>query len=226
MSIIQSIIGSSFIQASNWIYPPPGDLYPVSGNYQMLTSAPLVVTGYYEASSISAPTLGLWRQTFNGMALDGSNLDSNFPGSYTQVQSLADPYVGFGNAPDRNQQFTMEFTGYFKPTNTSNFVFEMAIDDYAYMWIGQNAVSGYTVSNAVIAANNADVVTSGAIPLIADKYYPVRIIYTENTGNHNCTVWSGWNGTTLLNNQQSATSGQFYYDNGQPIDFPNTGLII
>ena len=226
MSIIQSIIGSSFIwAASGWLYPPPGDQYPVAGNYQMLAGAPVPILGYYEASSLSAPTLGMWRRTFPGMALDGSGMDTNFPSSYSEAQSMADPYVGFGDNGDVNQGFTMEWTGYFKPTNTSNFVFEIAVDDYAYMWIGQDALTP-TIENALLAANNSDAVTTGAVPLIQDKYYPVRIRYTENSGNHNCTVWSGWNGTTLLNNQQSAASGQFYYDNGQPIDFPGTGLII
>lgn len=229
MSIIQSIIASSYVQSGNgssWIYPPIGQNYPVTGTYHLLTSSPLIIAGYYEGSSIAAPTLGLWRRTFSGMAIENTSMDPNFPGTYSQVQSLADQYVGFGSDNDVATQFTMEWTGYFKPTTTSNFVFEMNVDDYSMMWIGQDAVSGFTPSNSIITCNNNQVATSGAIPLIADKYYPVRIRYTENQGGHNCTVWSGWNGTTLANNIYTAASGQFFYDNGQPIDFPSTGLVI
>jgi hypothetical protein len=51
-------------------------------------------------------------------------------------------------------------------------------------------------------------------------------IFTDTMGAHNCSIWSGLNGTSLEHNQQSAATGQFFYDiNTANSAFPGSGLI-
>ena len=122
-------------------------------------------------------------------------------------------------------------TGYFKPAVTGDFVFSMFVDDYASMWIGANARAGsFAVNNVAINANN-NRVDSLAYTMTAGKYYPVRIMYTEISGGHNLTIWSGLNNTVLQNQDNSAATGQFYFDgnnsNGGYLgEFASIGLIV
>lgn len=112
-----------------------------------------------------------------------------------------------------------------KPAQTGDFVFRMFVDDYAMMWIGNTAVSGFNANNAIIKANNADW-GSLRYTLTADKYYPVRIIYSENQGGHNCAIWSGLNDTVMQHNAATASTGQFWHDQSSGFGtFPQSGLI-
>jgi hypothetical protein len=227
MSILQAIIASiagAGAGPGGWLYPPPGNGYPVSIIEQTGTLKP-AVSGYYEASSVGTPSLGLYRRTHSGQAFGGDYAqDSNFPSSYTVVQNLNDPAVGFANDMDNATGFTMEWMGYFRPAVNGNFVFAAQVDDYFAMWIGQDAVSGFNASNAILKVdNNFD--SAGAYPLLANKYYPVRLRFVEGSGAHNCTIWSGLSGASPNHNQNSAATGQFFYDPTSVMLFPGTGLI-
>lgn len=233
MSIIQSFIASSYAgdfgpPPPNWMYPPIGNNYPAIAGVAGANQPAIAVSGYYEASSLATtPNLGLWRFTYdNQQALDASyQIDSNFPNGYNQVQSMPDQFVGFGFDLDVATSFTMQWLGYFKPAQSGDFVFRMDVDDYAMMWIGQAAVSGFNASNAILQANNSDVSTL-KYTLSADKYYPVRIIYSENQGGHKCCVWSGLNDTVMQHNADTASTGQFWNDQNSGFGtFPSTGLI-
>jgi hypothetical protein len=230
MSIIQSIIGSA-VEVNIPPPPPPPPVYPVPGsNYTTVfgTSAPLIVnpvSGYYEASSVGDnPQVGLWRRAYQGLAVSTGALDPNFPASYTLSESLLDPYVGFGSQADGATNYSMEWIGYFKPAVTGNFVFSANIDDYMYMWIGQNAVSGFTTTYPNYVLENSS--GSNGLAMIAGLYYPVRIRYTEIGGANACDIRFALSGEPLLHNQLNASIGQFYVDgivnNGA---FPASGLI-
>lgn len=230
MSMFQSLIGTAIYSeeggggGSSWIYPPPGNQYPVSiiaqsGEIQS------PISGYYEASSVGTPSLGLYRRTFLGQAFSGDYVqDPDFPATYNIVQNLNDPAVGFGFDLDVATNFTMEWMGYFRPAQSGNFIFSAHVDDFFAMWIGQDAVSGFNASNAILKADNG-FDSSSAYPLLADKYYPVRIRYVENQGGHRCTIWSGLRDTILQHNQNSAATGQFFYDPTFVMGFPGSGLI-
>lgn len=238
MSLIQSIIGSSVGQAAppgpTWNYPPSGNNYPVNYGNAVSASSGGVVSGYYEEISLAGPTLGLWRRTFNGQAIapNGNEMwfTQGFPAA-AAVEEFADTHVGFGNDTDVATNFSVILTGYFKPAVTGDFVFSMFVDDYASMWIGANARAGsFAVNNVAINANN-NRVDSLAYTMTAGKYYPVRIMYTEISGGHNLTIWSGLNNTVLQNQDNSAATGQFYFDgnnsNGGYLgEFASIGLIV
>jgi hypothetical protein len=230
MSILQAIIASIAGAGAGggpggWLYPPIGNAYPVVGPSVTENAEPAVV-GYYEVGSLNTPSLGLYRRTYEGTAFGNDfEQDAGFPGSYTLRENEADTFVGFGFGMDNATNFTMEWLGYFKPAQTGNFVFATQADDYFTMWIGETAVSGFDNTNSIMQVNN-DPGNSLAYPMTADRYYPVRIRFAEYSGAHNCTIWSGLSGTTLAHNQQSAATGQFFYDiNTANSAFPGSGLI-
>jgi hypothetical protein len=59
------------------------------------------------------------------------------------------------------------------------------------MWIGPNASSGYTTSNANLnnAGLHAMVLKTTTVSLTSGQYYPFRIIFGEFTGGDNCTFY-------------------------------------
>lgn len=229
MSIQQAIIASAVGEANtspSWTYPPPGNGYPVfigGVNAMGIVDTP---SGYYE--SLTNPQVGLFRRTYDASAIgfvDSTyTLDPNFPGSYSATQQFADAAVGFASGSDVATNFSMEWLGYFKPASSGNYLFRFIIDDYAMMWIGGTAVSGFDNSNAIIYANNEDV-SCIRQALTADKYYPVRIRYTEGSGAHNCSIGIQKEGGNMNTNQYS-TDGQFFYDASLTNAFPDTGLVV
>lgn len=228
MSVIQTIIGAAVGSSGpSWYYPPPGNMYPQTGPSNDISNF-FISPGYYEESSLlNTPQLGLYRRTYDGTALASDfTISGVFPSGFTEVRTDIDPYVGFGPDFDIATNFTMQWLGYFKPAVSGDFCFGLAVDDYALMWIGDNAVNNVQYGTAVASVNNGDSVPM-LVTLTANKYYPVRIIYTEVTGAHNCSVWSGLNQTTLRHNQDSADTGQFFFDtNAATGVFPGTGLIV
>lgn len=68
-----------------------------------------------------------------------------------------------------------EWFGYFKPLSGDNFNFSMNADDIAHLWIGENAISGYTNENVTLSAAFGYSYTEVPIYLESDTYYPVRI---------------------------------------------------
>lgn len=231
--LIQGIIGSAVGQAAPpgpaWLYPPSGNSYPVSYGSTLSASSGGAVSGYYEEGSLSGPQLGLWRRTFQQ---EGLSSDFQFVVPFPTVspsQEIPDSSVGFGYDVDNFTNFTMSLTGYFKPAQTGDYVFSIDADDYAAMWIGSTSWINTGTGNAIIKANNSRV-DSLAYTLTAGKYYPVRILYTEVSGGHKFTIWSGLNNTVPQHQADSASTGQFYFDGNSSnapylSEFPSTGMI-
>jgi hypothetical protein len=71
---------------------------------------------------------------------------------------------------------TVLYTGYFLATYTGNWTFTLTSDDGAYLWIGSNAVSGYTTDNASTTStyNTMGTITSS---ITAGQYYPIRLLF-------------------------------------------------
>jgi len=205
-------------------YPVPGFNYPLAGGTAIPTNA-FPMAGYYEPSSITNPVVGLWRRTYNGTLLDGTNIGvETFPTGFAQVESQLDTYVGFGQGIDVSTYFTMEWKGYFRPETTADYTFTSNVDDYMFLWIGQNAVSGFNNQYGNYILQNSS--GSDRIPMIAGKYYPVRMRYTELQGGHSCVIAFGISGYPMLNNLENGAIGQFYTDdNTSNGTFPASGLI-
>ena len=106
-------------------------------------------------------------------------------------------------------------TGYFLAPTTDTYTFYTNTDDASYMWIGPDAITGYTHTNAVVKNGGLHGVTevSGTIAMTANIYYPFRVMFGNLTGPGIMTVsWasgtqsktSNWSGKLFYN---SATNG-------------------
>ena len=111
--------------------------------------------------------------------------------------------------------------GYFLPKNTGNYTFFLSSDDASYLWIGDNALEGYTKANALV--NNGGIhgfkEVSGTIALTAGVYYPIRIIYGNQflpSGNPT-QLTLAFNFNTFFSSRTPTPSGWFNVSN------PNVG---
>jgi hypothetical protein len=124
---------------------------------------------------------GLTGEIFNGyhgesMTFTQTNTYNNIFTS-TDFRSLRTATLGnqFNSSQDN---FTVEWFGYFRANITGTWTFFISGDDGTYLWIGTTALTGYTTSNT-IAKNGAH---TGTITMMAGVYYPIRILYGESGG--------------------------------------------
>ena len=140
-------------------------------------------------------TAGLYRTTYSGYFADVVSFFATATATATLVQTtvIEEPISEDGNS------FSMQWLGYFRPSTTETYTFYLNSDDASYMWIGSNAVSGFSTANATV--NNGGlhglVETSGTAALTAGVYYPVRFQYGENGG-----------GDAMFFNYSTATIGK------------------
>jgi Concanavalin A-like lectin/glucanases superfamily/GLEYA domain len=94
-------------------------------------------------------------------------------------------FYNFSSSPNGSMYdfYSWQWTGYFKAPYTDDFVFRVAhIDDAVDLWIGDNAISGFTSQNRITGGfYNADN-TSDPIHMIGGHYYPVRLQFGEASG--------------------------------------------
>jgi len=95
-------------------------------------------------------------------------------------------FYNFSSSPNGSQYdfYSWQWLGYFKAPYTDDFVFRIAnVDDAVDLWVGDNAISGFTSENrttgGLYMANNP----SDPIHMIGGQYYPVRLQFGEASGN-------------------------------------------
>lgn len=131
-------------------------------------------------------TAGLYKRTFAGYhnetpsffatatpATYGSN-----PATSVQITTISEP------SSDDGSNFSVQWLGYFKPTTTETYTLFISSDDGSYLWIGANAISGFTTANANInnGGAHANQERSVTISLTAGVYYPIRMQFGEIGG--------------------------------------------
>jgi len=115
---------------------------------------------------------------YNG-SWSGSDYVANI-GSITEASTT----LGFAIV---HNLYSILYTGYFKADFTGTFTFNLNTDDETYLWIGDYAISGYTTSNRLVysyVGSNG----SGSISLTNGQYYPIRILYGQNTSSAYCNL--------------------------------------
>jgi hypothetical protein len=93
---------------------------------------------------------------------------------------------------------TVLYTGYLLGTYTGDWTFTLTGDDSSYLWIGTNAVSGYTTVNRTAFANYNTVGTV-TVAITAGEYYPVRLLYGNGPS-------AGYLNLTYAHTGQTATN--------------------
>ena len=114
-------------------------------------------------------------------------------------------FTQFGGG-DSLQQYSWQFIGRFRAPYTDDFSFSTWSDDASYLWLGDNAITGYTTANAIVqngGSHGNNIASSDPVSLNSGDYYPIRIQYGQGGGaavlsvayssntETNITNWSG-----------------------------------
>ena len=160
----------------------------LSGTSQASASAAstwLSSNGYW-TNWVQPYSAGLFKTTYSGYFNDvvsffatatpqafGAN-----PATSVQTTAISEP------GTDDGSSFSCQWLGYFKPTTTETYTFFTSSDDASYAWIGNNAITGFTTTNAIVKNGglHGNTEQSGTIALTAGVYYPIRIQFGELSG--------------------------------------------
>jgi hypothetical protein len=155
---------------------------------------------------------GLFKTTYSGYFADNvsffatatsASVGGN-PATSVQTTVISEP------ATDDGSNFSVQWLGYFKPTTTQTYTFFTNSDDASYVWVGANALSGFTTGNAVVnnGGAHADQERSGSAALTAEIYYPIRIQFGEAGGGDNF----GFNYSTTTIAKTTNVTGLVFYN--------------
>jgi hypothetical protein len=139
----------------------------------------------------SAFSAGIFKTTYSGYHNEDptffatatpTSFGSN-PATSVQTTSITEPSSNDGS------NFSCQWLGYFKATTTETYTFFLSSDDGSYLWIGANALSGFTTANANINNGGAHGVqeVSATFSLTAGVFYPIRIQFGEIGGGDEMT---------------------------------------
>ena len=129
---------------------------------------------------------GLFKTTYSGYFADNVSFFATAtpttfganPATSVQTTTISEP------SSDDGSSFSVQWLGYFLPSTTETYTFFTSSDDASYVWVGSNAITGFTTGNATV--NNGGLhgnqERSGTASLTAGVYYPIRIQFGENGG--------------------------------------------
>jgi hypothetical protein len=148
---------------------------------------------------------GLLGKRFNGYYADNvSFFTSNI------LQGQTNTTTSINNFTSSADSYSWMWLGYFLAPTTGTYTFYTSSDDASHLWIGPNALRGYTTANATV--NNGGlhgvVETSGTTSLTGGLLYPMRIMFGENGGGDVITV--SFAGPSIT----KTTNGSGYYYGG------------
>lgn len=182
-----------------------------SSSKKTLTNAPTITTvTVTDTSSVSVAftpfsgsttTAGLYFTIYDGYFADSMTFTSTTALKTTGLLASSTGYnsnissinVGTNGAVPSNgslETYTVEWTGLFLANVTGTWTFFTSSDDGSFLWIGANATSGYTTTNATVQNGGLHTIqeVSGTVFLISGVYYPIRILYGDNTSLENIIV--------------------------------------
>lgn len=149
---------------------------------------------------------GLFGKRYTGYYADNVNyfIPSRLQGDTNNTTSIN----SFTSSTD---SYSWMWLGYFLAPSSGTYTFYTASDDASHLWIGSNAITGYTTANATV--NNGGlhgvIEVSGTIALTAGVYYPMRVMFGENGGGDVITV--SFAGPSIT----KTTNGSGYYFGGR-----------
>ena len=157
-------------------------------------------------------TAGLYKTTYAGYFNDVvSFFATATPTTYgtnpaTSVQTTAISEA----ASDDGSNFSCQWLGYFLPSTTETYTFFTSSDDASYVWVGSNALTGFTTANAIVNNGGAhgNQERSGTISLTSGVYYPIRIQFGEASGGDVMT----FNYSTPTIPKTTTVTGRVFYN--------------
>jgi hypothetical protein len=179
----------------------------------MITFSGSTITGDIRTLEDAIPYVaGLFKTTYAGYFADvPSFFATATPTTYgtnpsTSVQTTAITEA----SSDDGSNFSCQWLGYFLPSTTETYTFFTSSDDASYVWVGSNALSGFTTANATVNNGGAHGVVekSGTASLTAGVYYPIRIQFGESGGGDAMTFYYSTPTITLTTN----VTGRVFYN--------------
>lgn len=176
-----NIYNHGFNEGDIVMYVPPIGDSPLNGliPYQAYSVYPVTPHDICFKSFVPNIINGFYTCIYkNGYFAENINLRKQYyPTSSHYLDTLS--FSSMGNAIG-DDIATVEITGYFKAATTGDWTFYMRSSGIAYMWFGDDSISGYTISNYNIKSVGI-IENSYTISLIKDSIYPIRIIYGKDT---------------------------------------------
>lgn len=129
-------------------------------------------------SVVNNYTAGLFKRSYSGYFAD----DVNWFSSQVPTSSGADTSISINNIGDL---YSVEWTGYYYASVGGTYQFSTYSDDSSLVWLGTNAISGYSLNNLAVdnrGLHGGVTAYSPIYNLETGKYYPIRIQFGENTG--------------------------------------------
>ena len=174
-------------------------------------SSYLTTNGYW-TSWVLPYTAGVFKTTYSGYFADNvsffatatpASVGGN-PATSVQTTSIFEPSQNDG------ENFSCQWLGYFKPTTTETYTFFTSSDDASYVWVGSNAVSGFTTTNSTVnnGGLHGTIEKSGTIALTSGVYYPIRIQFGELSGGDVMT----FNYSTPTISKTTTVTGLVFYN--------------
>ena len=156
-------------------------------------------------------TAGLYKRTYAGYHNENPSFFATAtpatygtnPATSVQTTAISEP------SSDDGSNFSVQWLGYFKPTTTETYTLFISSDDGSYLWIGANAISGFTTANSTINNGGAHgpVEVSATVSLTAGIYYPIRMQFGEIGGGD---VFTFNHSTPTITKTTNVTGKVFY----------------
>lgn len=120
---------------------------------------------------------GVYRNVYAGYF----NENVNFFTTPVSGSVVSDMYDTSAEVPTTT---SFQYTGYFLAPDTATYTFYLSSDDAGFMWIGPNAITGFTTSNANLKnpGLHAMVEVNNTVNMIKGSYYPIRVQFGNNGG--------------------------------------------
>jgi hypothetical protein len=107
--------------------------------------------------------------------------------------------------------YSWQWLGYFKASSTESYTFYTSSDDSSLLWVGNNATSGFSLSNLTVdnrGLHGNQERSSSPVSLVAGTYYPIRLQFGENAGGDVVTL----NFSTATIPKTTNGLGYYYYN--------------
>ena len=132
------------------------------------------------------PINGLFYNIVRGFFNNDANFfETQYSNNNIITSNYSDSLTNIG-AADQNGIFSIEWFGYFKSPNSGNFLFELTCSNGSsqscFLWFGDDALTNYNSANNFSIKNFGSATSkSGVKHIIANKYYPIRIQYGQQS---------------------------------------------
>ncbi len=151
-------------------------------------------------------TNGLYGKRYVGYFNDDVNWfnTATLHGNVNQLTQIN----GFTSSADL---YSWQWLGYFRASSTENYTFYTSSDDSSLLWVGGNAIAGFSLSNLTVdnrGLHGTQERSSSPVSLVAGTYYPIRLQFGENGGGDVVTL----NFSTATIPKTTNGLGYYYYN--------------